>query len=178
MIYMIPEENKPISSCTSELESIFNPNSNFDNDNDENNSSNSIQNDNKNINDLDSNSNPKIYIVFPDLFKKQELKWYSDNNKGIMPKCVHNTNVGFDLRYLGKNTIKLEPYLHTSIDLKIALEIPATTIIQLVSRSSLVKKEINIREEIINTGYVENIIAMLQNDSEKAYTIDPNKKIT
>ncbi|KAG9302873.1 hypothetical protein G9A89_022289 [Geosiphon pyriformis] len=48
---------------------------------------------------------------------------------------------------------------------------------QLSFRSSLVKKRINIREEIIDTGYVGNIIAMLQNDSEKTYIIEPNKKI-
>ncbi|KAG9290375.1 hypothetical protein G9A89_007106 [Geosiphon pyriformis] len=95
-----------------------------------------------------------------------------------MSECVHNTDTKFDLRYLGKDLIKLEPHLHTCIDLKIALEILATTIIQLAFRSSLAKKEINIRREIIDVEYIENIIAMLQNDSEKAYTIEPNKKIT
>ncbi|KAG9304666.1 hypothetical protein G9A89_021446 [Geosiphon pyriformis] len=49
--------------------------------------------------------------------------------------------------------------------------------IQLAFRSSLAKKEINIRREIIDAGYVGNIIAMLQNDSEKAYIIGPNEKI-
>ncbi|KAG9284596.1 hypothetical protein G9A89_004638 [Geosiphon pyriformis] len=94
-----------------------------------------------------------------------------------MPECVHNTNVGFDLRYLGKNTIKLELYLHTCINLKIALEISTTTIVQLTSRSSLAKKKINIRKEIIDTGYIGNIIAILQNDFEKTYIIEPNEKI-
>ncbi|KAG9303827.1 hypothetical protein G9A89_018724 [Geosiphon pyriformis] len=95
-----------------------------------------------------------------------------------MPEWVHDTDAGFDLRYLGKDLIKLEFYLHTCIDLKIALEISATMIVQLASRSSLAKKRINIRERIIDARYVGNIIAMLQNDSEKAYTIDPNEKIT
>ncbi|KAG9303797.1 hypothetical protein G9A89_018694 [Geosiphon pyriformis] len=94
-----------------------------------------------------------------------------------MPKRVHDTNVRFDLRYLRKEVIKLEPNLHTCIDFKIALEISATTMIQLASRSSLAKKEINIREEIIDARYIENIIAMLQNDSKKAYIIELNKKI-
>ncbi|KAG9301110.1 hypothetical protein G9A89_012493 [Geosiphon pyriformis] len=76
-----------------------------------------------------------------------------------------------------KNAIKLELHLCTYIDLKIALKIPATIIVQLVSRSSLAKKEINIKEGIIDIGYVGNIIAMLQNDLEKTYIIDPNKKI-
>ncbi|KAG9290057.1 hypothetical protein G9A89_010363 [Geosiphon pyriformis] len=139
--------------------------------------SSSTQYDNKNNNNLDSDLNPKTYITLTDLTKKQELKWFSDNNEDIMPEHAHNTNAEFDLRYLGKDPIKLEPNLHICIDLKIVLEIPATTIVQLASKSSLAKKGINIRGEIINTGYIRNIIAMLQNDSEKAYIIDLNKKI-
>ncbi|KAG9297007.1 hypothetical protein G9A89_008593 [Geosiphon pyriformis] len=166
MIYMIPEE-KPISSCALELESVFNPDSNSDNDNDENTGSSSIQDGNKNINDLDSNSNPEIYIALPNLSKEQKLKWYSDNNKSIMPEHVHDTDAGFDLKYPGKGAIKLEPNSCTCIDLKIALEIPATIMIQLASRNSLAKKGINIRGEIINVKYVGNIITMLQNDSER-----------
>ncbi|KAG9295210.1 hypothetical protein G9A89_006191, partial [Geosiphon pyriformis] len=76
-----------------------------------------------------------------------------------MPKHTHDTDAEFDLRYLGKNSIILKPHLRTS------------------SRSSLVKKRINIRGEIIDAGYVKNIIAMLQNDLKKAYIIDPNEKI-
>ncbi|KAG9284481.1 hypothetical protein G9A89_014085 [Geosiphon pyriformis] len=94
-----------------------------------------------------------------------------------MPEYMHNTDARFDLRYPGKDAIKLEPHLHTYIDLKIALEIPATTMIQLTSKSSLAKKKINIRGKIIDARYVENIITMLQNNSEKAYIIKPNKKI-
>ncbi|KAG9287167.1 hypothetical protein G9A89_003015 [Geosiphon pyriformis] len=41
----------------------------------------------------------------------------------------------------------------------------------------LVKKKINIQGGIIDTEYVKNIIAMLQNNSEKTYIIEPNKKI-
>ncbi|KAG9288382.1 hypothetical protein G9A89_021413 [Geosiphon pyriformis] len=100
-----------------------------------------------------------------------------DNNEGIMPKRTHNTNAKFDLRYPEKNAIQLEPHSRTCIDLKIALEIPATTIVQLASKSSLVKRGINIRGGIIDVRYIGNIIAMLQNNSEKAYIIEPNKKI-
>ncbi|KAG9284914.1 hypothetical protein G9A89_006292 [Geosiphon pyriformis] len=94
-----------------------------------------------------------------------------------MPECVHNTDAEFDLKYSGKDAIKLELHLHTSIDFKIVLEISATTMVQLTSKSSLAKKKINIKEEIIDAEYVGNIIAMLQNDLEKAYIIDPNEKI-
>ncbi|KAG9301147.1 hypothetical protein G9A89_012530 [Geosiphon pyriformis] len=181
MIYIIPEEEEPISSCASELESIFNPDLNSDNDDDKNTSSSSIQygniNNNNSNSDLNSDPDYKQYIALPDLAKKQELKWFSNNNEGIMPERAHNTNAGFNLRYPGKKAIQLEPHSHTCIDLKIALEILATTIVQLVFRSSLAKRGINIRGGIIDMGYVGNIIAMLQNNSEKAYIIEPNKKI-
>ncbi|KAG9286076.1 hypothetical protein G9A89_022753 [Geosiphon pyriformis] len=180
MIYSIPEEEEPIGSCALESESLINRDPDSDNDN-ENTSSSSVQNGNDNKNDSDSDSKPDLnyeqYIALPDLSKKQELKWYSNNGEGIMPERAHDTDAGFDLRYSGKDAIKLELHSHTCIDLKIALEIPATTMVQLASRSSLVKKGINIRGGIINAGYVENIITMLQNDSEKAYIIEPNEKI-
>ncbi|KAG9290613.1 hypothetical protein G9A89_011576 [Geosiphon pyriformis] len=177
IIYTIPEKKELISSCTSELESIFNPDSNSNNNNDKNNSSSSAQYHNENNNNSDSDSNSETYITLPDLTKKQELKWFSNNNEGIILECTHNTNAEFNLRYPGKDLIKLESHLHTCIDLKIALKIPATTIVQLAFRGSLAKKKINIREEIIDAGYIRNIISMLQNDSEKAYIINSNKKI-
>ncbi|KAG9300070.1 hypothetical protein G9A89_018347 [Geosiphon pyriformis] len=178
---MIPEEEKPISSCTSKLESKFNSNSNFDNNDNKNNGSSSAQYGHNNDNNLNSDSNSNLnyeqYITLPDLTKRQKLKWFNNNNEGIMPKHTYDTDTEFDLRYLERDAIKLKPHLCTCIDLKIALKISATTMVQLASRNSLVKKEINIKEEIIDTGYVRNIIAMLQNNSEKTYIIEPNKKI-
>ncbi|KAG9305898.1 hypothetical protein G9A89_016550 [Geosiphon pyriformis] len=74
MIYTILEEDKPISSCTSELESVFNPDLNSDNNDNKNTSSSSAKNGNKNNNNSDSNSTFKTYIALPDLTKEQELK--------------------------------------------------------------------------------------------------------
>ncbi|KAG9290272.1 hypothetical protein G9A89_022248 [Geosiphon pyriformis] len=151
--------------------------SNFGNNNNNNIGSSSVQNDNNNNNNSNSNSYAEQYIALFDLTKNQELKWFSKNDEGIMPEHIHNTDAGFNLRYSEKNAIKLEPHSHTCIDLKVALKIPATTMVQLASRSSLAKKKISIKGEIIDAGYVENIIAMLQNNSEKTYIIEPNKKI-
>ncbi|KAG9286212.1 hypothetical protein G9A89_014198 [Geosiphon pyriformis] len=177
MIYMILEEKKTISSCILESKSLFNPNSNSNNNNDKNNSSSFIQNGNENNNDLNSDSNPEQYIMLFNLTKEQKLKWFSDNNKDIMSKYVHDTNAKFNLRYPKKDAIKLKPHLHTSINLKITLEILATIMIQLALKSSLAKKKINIKRGIIDAEYVENIITILQNNSEKIYIIEPNKKI-
>ncbi|KAG9288097.1 hypothetical protein G9A89_017692 [Geosiphon pyriformis] len=109
MIYTIPEEEKPISSCVLELESIFNSNSNSDNDNNKNTSSSSVQYGKNNNNDSNSDLNPdpnyEQYIALLDLIKKQELKWFSDNNEDIMPEHTHDTDAGFDLRYSGKEAI-------------------------------------------------------------------------
>ncbi|KAG9290144.1 hypothetical protein G9A89_010450 [Geosiphon pyriformis] len=177
MIYIISEKNKPISSCPSKSKSNVNPDSNSDNNDNENNSSSSIQNGNKNNNNSYSDSNLKTYIAFSNLFKEQKFKWFSDNNEDIMSEQAHDTDAGFDLKYLKKDAIKLEPHSCTCIDLKVALKIPATTMVQLAFRSSLAKKRINIRRKIIDTEYVRNIIAMLQNDSKKVYIIEPNEKI-
>ncbi|KAG9291200.1 hypothetical protein G9A89_004603 [Geosiphon pyriformis] len=147
LIKLILDKEEPISSCASESESVFNSDSNSNNVNNENTSFSSTQYSNKNINNSDFNLNSRIYIALPDLSKEQELKWYNDNNKGIMPECVHDTDTGFDLRYLGKKAIKLEPNLCTYIDLKIALKISTTTMIQLASKSSLVKKKSTLEEK-------------------------------
>ncbi|KAG9305305.1 hypothetical protein G9A89_007800 [Geosiphon pyriformis] len=180
IIYTISEEEKPISNYASESELLINCNPDSNND-DKNTGSSSIQNGNNNKDNSNSNSNSYLnyeqYIALPDLFKEQKLKWYSNNGEDIMPEHAHDTDVGFDLRYSEKEAIKLKPHSRICIDLKVALEIPATTMVQLASRSSLVKREINIREEIINTEYIGNIIVMLQNNSEKAYIIEPNEKI-
>ncbi|KAG9286682.1 hypothetical protein G9A89_012232 [Geosiphon pyriformis] len=77
MIYSIPEEEEPISSCASESELPINCDSNSD-DNDNNNGSSSVQIGNDDENDLDSDSKSDVnyeqYIALPDLSKKQELK--------------------------------------------------------------------------------------------------------
>ncbi|KAG9293064.1 hypothetical protein G9A89_016426 [Geosiphon pyriformis] len=159
------------------LHTFFNSDSNSDNDDNENTGSSFAQYNNENNNDSDSNSNSETFITLSDLTKEQELKWFSDNDESIMSEHVHDTDAGFDLKYPEKETIKLKPNLHTCIDLKIALKILTTIIVQLAFRSKLAKKRINIRGGIIDMRYVENIIAMLQNDSKKTYIIELNEKI-
>ncbi|KAG9291430.1 hypothetical protein G9A89_021849 [Geosiphon pyriformis] len=65
---------KEEQDCASELESTFNPDSNSDNDNNENNSSSFTPNSNENYNDSNFDLNPKTFIAFSDLTKKQEFK--------------------------------------------------------------------------------------------------------
>ncbi|KAG9284584.1 hypothetical protein G9A89_004626 [Geosiphon pyriformis] len=37
------------------------------------------------------------YLVYLNLFKELELKWYSDNEEGICPERAHDTDADFDL---------------------------------------------------------------------------------
>ncbi|KAG9303549.1 hypothetical protein G9A89_018445 [Geosiphon pyriformis] len=73
MIYTIPKEEEPISSCASESESLINHDLDSDDDN-KNTGSSSIQNDNNNKDNSNSDLNYEQYIALPDLFKEQELK--------------------------------------------------------------------------------------------------------
>ncbi|KAG9294736.1 hypothetical protein G9A89_008215 [Geosiphon pyriformis] len=127
--------------------------------------------------ELNQTTKIEQYLAYPDLSKELELKWYSDNDKGICPEKAHKTNAGFDLKYLGQSPIVIVLYSLVKIDLKIALEISISTMVQIVSRSSLVKKKINIKEGIIDARYMGNIIVMLQNNSDKSYKIKSHKKI-
>ncbi|KAG9298364.1 hypothetical protein G9A89_003181 [Geosiphon pyriformis] len=117
------------------------------------------------------------YLAYPDLSKELELKWYSDNEEKICPKKAHDTDAGFDLQYPGQSPIIIAPHFLVKIDLKIALEIPVSTMVQVAFRSSLAKKGINIKEEIIDASYMGNIIVMLQNNSNRSYKIESQEKI-
>ncbi|KAG9296084.1 hypothetical protein G9A89_011936 [Geosiphon pyriformis] len=60
MIYTIPEEKKPISSCALESELLINRTSNSDNDDNENTGSSSVQNSNNDDNNSNSDSNSDL----------------------------------------------------------------------------------------------------------------------
>ncbi|KAG9295340.1 hypothetical protein G9A89_013369 [Geosiphon pyriformis] len=68
------------------------------------------------------------------------------------------TDADFDLRYSGQLLIIIAPHFLVKIDLKIVLEVPISTMIQVVSRSSLAKKKIDLKEGIIDAKYMRNII--------------------
>ncbi|KAG9304207.1 hypothetical protein G9A89_019769 [Geosiphon pyriformis] len=60
-----------------------------------------------------------------------QLKYFNNNKQGIKLEKAHEIDVGYDLRYPGKDTLTLKPKLLTKINLKIALKIPPRTIIQI-----------------------------------------------
>ncbi|KAG9287990.1 hypothetical protein G9A89_017585 [Geosiphon pyriformis] len=84
------------------------------------------------------------YLTYSNLSKKLELKWYSDNKKKICPKRAHDTDA--------------VPHFIVKIDLKIALEIPVSTMVQVASQSSLAKKGIDIKRGIIDAKQFGQIL--------------------
>ncbi|KAG9305659.1 hypothetical protein G9A89_022581 [Geosiphon pyriformis] len=88
------------------------------------------------------------YLTYPNLSKELELKWYSNNKEKICPERAHDTDAGFDLQYPEQSSIIIAPHSLIKIDLKIVLEIPVSTMVQVVSQSSLAKKKIDIKKEL------------------------------
>ncbi|KAG9305051.1 hypothetical protein G9A89_007454 [Geosiphon pyriformis] len=95
----------------------------------------------------------------------------------IKPEKAHKIDARYDLRYPGKDTLVLQSNFFTKINLKIAFEIPPEAMVQIVSRSSLASKGINVRGEIIDAGYTKDITIMLQNETDKLFQIEHAKKI-
>ncbi|KAG9294299.1 hypothetical protein G9A89_021658 [Geosiphon pyriformis] len=114
------------------------------------------------------------------LLEKQpplQLKYFDNHGQRIRPEKAHEIDARYDLRYPGKDTLVLQPKFLTKINLKIALEIPPGAMVQIVSRSSLASKEINIRGRVIDVGYTRDITIMLQNETDKPFKIEHVEKI-
>ncbi|KAG9299055.1 hypothetical protein G9A89_020368 [Geosiphon pyriformis] len=77
--------------------------------------------------DSTKDTETKQYLAYPDLSKKLELKWYSNNEERICPKRAHNTNTSFDLQYPGQSLIIIASHSLIKIDFKIVLEISVST---------------------------------------------------
>ncbi|KAG9287224.1 hypothetical protein G9A89_008854 [Geosiphon pyriformis] len=106
-----------------------------------------------------------------------QLKYFDNHGQEIRPEKAYEIDAGYDLRYPGKDILVLQPKFLTKINLKIALEIPPGTMVQIAFRSSLASKEINIRERVIDAGYTRDITIMLQNETDKSFRIEHTKKI-
>ncbi|KAG9298235.1 hypothetical protein G9A89_002723 [Geosiphon pyriformis] len=106
-----------------------------------------------------------------------QLKYFNNNGQGIKPEKTHEIDVGYNLRYPGKDTLTFKPKSLTKINLKIALEIPPGAMVQITLQLSLASKRINVRERIIDVGYTKDITIMLQNKTNKPFQIEHAKKI-
>ncbi|KAG9301350.1 hypothetical protein G9A89_018022 [Geosiphon pyriformis] len=78
-----------------------------------------------------------------------QLKYFNNNGQGIKPEKAHEIDVGYDLRYPGKDTLQWfkSPF------------------------------GINVRGGIIDAGYTGDITVMLQNETDKLFKIEHAEKI-
>ena len=105
------------------------------------------------------------------------IKVYNEDNKGAIPERKHKTDAGFDVRYTGKESLIIPPHQLAIIDLHITIEIPPGTVCQLMTRSSLAKKQIEVKAGTIDSGYTGNIGVLLYNNSDEPYTVEPQQRI-
>ncbi|KAG9294257.1 hypothetical protein G9A89_021616 [Geosiphon pyriformis] len=135
---------------------------------------------NQSINQQDSSDSPESgkFIAYTDLEQKIDIQYFNNGHLRIIPKKTHPTNAGFNLYYPKDQSTTLPLRSITKIDLKIAVEILLEIMVQIASQSSLVKKEINVQEGVIDSGYTGNLMVLLQNNSEKSYIIESKEKIT
>ncbi|KAG9287372.1 hypothetical protein G9A89_023744 [Geosiphon pyriformis] len=114
------------------------------------------------------------------LIEKQptiQLKYFDNIGQGIKPEKAHKIDAKYNFRYPDKDTLILQPKSLTKINLKIALEIPPGTMVQIASKSLLASKGINIRGEVIDAGYTGDITIILQNETDKSFKIEHAEKI-
>ncbi|KAG9307751.1 hypothetical protein G9A89_023316 [Geosiphon pyriformis] len=109
--------------------------------------------------------------------KEISIQYYDNGHLGIVPERAHPTNARFDLQYLKDQSTTLPPKNITKINLKIMVKIPPGIMVQIALQSSFTKKGISIQGGVINSGYTGNLMVLLQNNSEKPYTIESKEKI-
>ncbi|KAG9293908.1 hypothetical protein G9A89_019246 [Geosiphon pyriformis] len=125
------------------------------------------QSQNQSINQQDSPNGPesKKFVVYTDLEQITDIRYFNNGHLGIISERVHLTNARFDLYYSEDQSTTLPFRSITKIDLKIVVKIPPGIMIQIASRSSLMKKR------------NKNLMVLLQNNSKKPYTIESKEKI-
>ncbi|KAG9294105.1 hypothetical protein G9A89_021464, partial [Geosiphon pyriformis] len=137
------------------------------------------QSQNQSINQQDSPDGPESekFVAYTNLEQVTDIRYFDNGHLGIIPERAYPTDAGFDLHYPEDQSTTLPLRSITKIDLKIVVEIPPGIMVQMASRSSLTKKRISIQEGVIDSEYTGNLMVLLQNNSEKPYTIESKEKI-
>ncbi|KAG9300259.1 hypothetical protein G9A89_011332 [Geosiphon pyriformis] len=115
--------------------------------------------------DLIFNLPPKILFSITELPepKEKEALIIEDIIVSHISQPIQRTRA----KIVQQSPIIIASHSFVKIDLKIALEISVSTM-----------KGINVKGEIIDAGYIENIIMMLQNNLDRLYKIELQEKIT
>ncbi|KAG9291813.1 hypothetical protein G9A89_012098 [Geosiphon pyriformis] len=122
---------------------------------------------------------PKLekFVAYTNLKQVIDIQYFDNGHLEIILERIHPTDARFNLRYSEDQFTTLLPRSITKIDLKIVVKISPRIMVQIASRLSLAKKGISVQREVIDSGYTENLMVLLQNNSEKPYTIEFKKKI-
>ncbi|KAG9305991.1 hypothetical protein G9A89_009315 [Geosiphon pyriformis] len=106
-----------------------------------------------------------------------QFKYFDNNGQGIKPEKAHKIDAEYNFRYLGKDTLVLQPKCLTKINFRIALKILPKAIVQIASQLLLANKGINVKKRVIDAEYTGDITIMLQNETDKPFKIEHAEKI-
>ena len=90
--------------------------------------------------------------------KGATIKYFDNNGEGWQPTRAYESDASLDLFYTGDKPLVVEAGKVTSIDTKVAFEIPPETFVKIKSHLSMARKGINIIGGVCDAGYTGNII--------------------
>lgn len=96
-------------------------------------------------------------------------------NNGIRPERKHPEDGGIDIHMPEGFTIRSGQVL--CLPLGIGVQIPHGYVGQLVARSSIAKKGLNVYGPYIDEGYTGEIHLILHNDSDQDYTFERGDRV-
>lgn len=96
-------------------------------------------------------------------------------NNGITPVRKHKEDAGLDIFMPEAFTIK--PGETLCLPLGFGVQIPHGYVGQLVSRSSIAKKGLNVYGPYIDEGYTGEVHLLIHNDSQETYTFERGDRV-
>ncbi len=95
--------------------------------------------------------------------------------QAILPHKAHATDAGFDLAIPAEQTLK--PHEQTMIDLEFALQIPPGWYSQVLERSSVFQRGINIHLGVIDADYRGSIRLLIRNERPQPQRLQRGERL-
>ncbi|KAG9284380.1 hypothetical protein G9A89_023637 [Geosiphon pyriformis] len=117
--------------------------------------------------EIENHPESEKFVAYTNLEQVTNIQYFDNGHLKIILERVYPTDARFNLHYPEDQSTTLPPRSITKIDLKIAVEILPGIMVQIAF----------IQGGVIDSGYTGNLMVLLQNNSEKPYTIESKKKI-
>ena len=95
--------------------------------------------------------------------------------RAILPHKAHATDAGFDLAIPAEQV--LEPHAQLMLDLEFALEIPPGWYGQVLGRSSVFRRGVNVHPGVIDADYRGSVRLLIRNDQPVAQRLQRGERL-